>query len=67
MGILDESGLVHSKDSPEASNPKSKIVKHGFGVYLYGGNSEEQLSRYEVSNALFRAVGIAIASMDKED
>ncbi len=36
VGYLDESGFVHSKDNAEiAANTKSKLVKHGFGIYIY--------------------------------
>lgn len=49
VGMLDESGVVQSKDSPDASNPKNKLVKHGFGIYLYSPTSEGQYSRYEGS------------------
>lgn len=36
VGLLDPSGVVHSKDSAEiATDPKVKLVKHGFGVYIY--------------------------------
>lgn len=39
VAILDESGVIQSKDSPDASNPKNKLVKHGFGIYLYNHNA----------------------------
>lgn len=36
VGLLDQSGVVHPKDSTElAADPKVKLVKHGFGVYIY--------------------------------
>jgi hypothetical protein len=52
VSLLDESGVVQSKDSPEAANPKNKLVKHGFGIYLYSLNAEGQHSRYEVPASL---------------
>ncbi len=33
--LRDMSGVIQPKDSPDASNPKNKLVKHGFGIYLY--------------------------------
>lgn len=36
VGLLDQSGVVHGKDNAElAADPKVKLVKHGFGVYIY--------------------------------
>lgn len=46
VALLDESGVVQPKDSPDAANPKNKVVKHGFGIYLYNCNAEGQHSRY---------------------
>lgn len=38
-GYLDEAGIVHPKENAEAANnPKNKLVKHGFGVYLLNPN-----------------------------
>lgn len=49
VGYLDESGVVHSKDNQEAANnPGNKLVKHGFGIYIYPGASENQpVTKYE--------------------
>ena len=48
MGYLDESGVVHSKDNQEAANnPANKLVKHGFGIYIYP-SSGEKVAKYEV-------------------
>lgn len=53
VGYLDESGVVNSKDSTEASsNPKNKLVRHGFGVYIYNINSENEPIKYEVFHLL---------------
>lgn len=39
-GYLDEGGVVHSKENAEAANnPKNKLVKHGFGIYIYDAKS----------------------------
>ena len=46
VALLDESGVIQPKDSPDAANPKNKLVKHGFGIYLYNCNAEGQHSRY---------------------
>lgn len=36
VGLLDQAGVVHSKDNAEiAADPKTKLVKHGFGIYIY--------------------------------
>jgi hypothetical protein len=36
IGYLDPSGVVHSKDNIEISaDPKNKLVRHGFGIYIY--------------------------------
>lgn len=48
VGYLDESGVVHPPDNAEmASNPKAKLVKHGFGIYIYQPEENENC-RYEV-------------------
>lgn len=46
VAYLDESGLVHSKDNQEAANnPANKLVRHGFGIYLYNTQAP-QPSKY---------------------
>lgn len=36
VGQLDQSGVVQSKDNTQlATDPKVKLVKHGFGIYIY--------------------------------
>jgi len=36
VGLLDEHGVIHSKDNVEiAGDPKTKLVKHGFGIFIY--------------------------------
>lgn len=69
VGYLDESGVVHSKDNQEAANnPGNKLVKHGFGIYIYPGASENQpVTKYEVHICLFREIGIGTRKMDKEN
>lgn len=48
VGLMDESGVVHSKDNAEmAGDPKAQLVKHGFGVYIYDDPSGQ--CRYEVT------------------
>jgi len=67
VGFLDESGVVQSKDNAEAANnPKNKLVKHGFGVYVYNAQPEGQSARYEVSIVEFRGIGIETGKMVKE-
>lgn len=49
VGYLEESGVVQSKDNQEAvNNPANKLVKHGFGIYIYPNSSEGKLTKYEV-------------------
>jgi hypothetical protein len=67
VGYLEESGVVQPKDNAEAaSNPKNKLVRHGFGVYIYNVQNEGQASRYEVAVLQFRVIGIRTGSMGKE-
>ena len=62
VGYLDESGVVQPKDTPDAANnPALKLVKHGYGVYLYKGEEGSQ-SRYEVGIKIGRATGTEIRS-----
>lgn len=36
VGLLDQSGVVHPKDNVQiAADPKVKLVKHGFGIFIY--------------------------------
>ena len=67
VGYLDESGVVHAKDSQEASNnPANKLVKHGFGIYIYP-SCEDKVAKYEVCFFLSRVHGIEITSKVKEN
>lgn len=46
VGLLDQAGLVHSKDNAQlVADPKVKLVKHGFGVYVYDDVTGQ--ARYE--------------------
>jgi hypothetical protein len=48
VGYLDEAGVVQPKDNQEAANnPNNRLVKHGFGIYIYNSESEKP-SKYEV-------------------
>jgi hypothetical protein len=41
---------VQPKDNAEAAaNPKNKLVKHGFGIYVYRAQHEGPSARYEVT------------------
>ena len=65
VGYLDEAGLVHPKDNQEAANnPSNKLVKHGFGVYLFNAGAAKP-SKYEVQVGGFRGSGTETASMAK--
>ena len=65
VGYLDDSGVVHSKDNQEAANnPANKLVKHGFGIYIYP-SCGDKLAKYEVNCMIFRDHGIEIANKVK--
>lgn len=50
VAYLDEHGVVHPKDNAEvAANPKCKLIRHGFGIYLYDCQATIP-SRYEVND-----------------
>lgn len=58
--------MVQSKDNADAAaNPKNKLVKHGFGIYIYNVTTDGKSSRYEVYIVVFRVIGIEIEKMDK--
>lgn len=57
---------MHGKDSPEASSPNIKLVKHGFGIYLYNTQNQNP-SKYEVKSFICRDIGIEIENKDKEN
>ncbi len=43
--------MVQSKDNADAANnPKNRLVKHGFGVYLYNVKPDSQPAKYEVDD-----------------
>jgi hypothetical protein len=68
VGYLDESGVVQSKDNQEAANnAANKLVRHGFGIYIYPSSAENQPARYEVGSLLFRDLGIVIRKTGKEN
>lgn len=60
-GYLDEGGVVQPKDAPDANNPKNKLVRHGFGIYVYPPPQEGKPARYEVRRHSRRDSGTGIA------
>ena len=43
---MDEAGVVHSKDNQEAANNSAnKLVKHGFGIYIYP-SCQDKVAKY---------------------
>lgn len=57
--------MILSKDNVDAANnPKNKLVKHGFGIYIYKAN-DGQTTKYEVFNKLYRDIGIEIKNKVK--
>ena len=66
VGYLDESGVVHSKDTPDAANnPALRLVRHGFGIYLYKIKGKGS-SKYEVGFPQCRGFGIGMRNRGRE-
>ena len=62
VGYLDDSGVVNAKENQEAANnPANKLVKHGFGIYLYPPQ-DDKVAKYEVFCHLLRVHGIETVS-----
>lgn len=56
---------MHPKDNAEAANnPANRLVKHGFGIYLYNTKAEKP-SKYEVYSLLYRDNGTETINRDK--